>query len=350
MLNPKLYKSLIDRFTKVQVSNEGERMLMKDVPDARRPGRTRQIALSSGEYYRVDCPYCGDRRGRLWINHRWNTKTADGKTWGSWLAICYNEGCDLSRLKDELEIYLMDKPLIRRPHKEEYKEEDLFKTVDLPGTCVPVTRLKAGHAARAYLAERNFDPAELVEQWSVHFCVDAPEDREGFIPGTKWHARAVRNRLIIPIYRLGTMVGWQARAINEISQPKYYTMPGLKKQHLIYNGDVCRMYKFGVIVEGVTDAWRVGPRAGALLGKEISVFQKQLIMTYWGSGAMCLLLDPDAMEDMEKLDRMIRLDAFRWGGFALKLPAKDPACMDRQELWRLISDYARSRGIQLLSV
>lgn len=350
MLNPKLYKSLTDRFGKVRIANEGERMFVKEVPDARHPGRMRQIAENAGEYYRVNCPYCGDTKARLWINHRWNTKTADGKTWGWWLAVCYNESCDLSRLKDELEIYLADKPVIRRAHKDEYTETELFKSVSLPGMCVPVSSLKPGHAARAYLAKRNFDPYELVDQWGVHFCVSAPEDANGFIPGTKWHAHMVRNRLIVPIYRLGELVGWQARAINEISKPKYYTMPGLKKQHIVYNGDICRTYKFGVVVEGVTDAWRVGPRAGAILGKDISHFQRQLIMTYWGNGAMCLLLDPDAMEDMDKLNEMINLKGFKWGGFVLKLPmGKDPGSTDRSDLWGLISSYARSKGIQLLS-
>jgi len=352
MLNPRLFKSLADRFGKVRIANEGERMLVKEVPDAKREGRTREIPETSGEYYRVNCPYCQDTKGRLWINHRWNTKTADGRPWGWWLAVCYNENCNLSRLRDELELYLVDKPTIKRAHKEAFQKTVRFKEVALPGRCVPVSGLEPGHPARAYLARRNFDPYELVKLFAVHYCVDVPEDPDGFVPDTKWHARMVRGRLVIPIYRLGKLVGWQTRAIDDESHPKYYTMPGLKKQHLIYNGDMCRTYDFGVVVEGATDVWRVGPRGGGVLGKEISYYQRQLISAYWGDGAMCLLLDPEALEDIDKVNKMINLrDGFKWGAFALRLaPGQDPGGMDRSDLWRLISSYARTRGIQLLSV
>lgn len=67
-LNPKLYAALERRFGKVLISNPGERLVERKIPDPVRPGRYKQLILRSGEYYRVDCPYCGDKKGRLYIN------------------------------------------------------------------------------------------------------------------------------------------------------------------------------------------------------------------------------------------------------------------------------------------
>jgi len=350
MLNKQLYVSLRARFGKVKIANEGQRMLVKEVLDAK-TGKKKEIPEDSGEYYRVNCPYCSDTRQRLWINHRWNTKTADGRKWGWWLAVCYNEGCNLHNLSDELELYLVDRPTIQRAHKEAFQKTVRFKEVALPGHCVPLSSLPAGHAARGYVTKRRFCPYELTDLWGVHYCLDAPDDgsRDAFIPGTNWHARLVRERLIIPVYRLGKLVGWQARTLKEGDKIKYYTMPGMKKQHLIYNGDRARTFDFGVVVEGVTDVWRVGLRGGGTLGKDISYQQRQLIMQYWGNGSLCLMLDPDALADMDRVNKMINLrTGFKWGAFALKLPGnQDPADFSNEQLWEMISAYARSRNIQL---
>jgi hypothetical protein len=203
------------------------------------------------------------------------------------------------------------------------------------------------HPARTYTQKRRFDPDELSKLWNVHYCQSTAVDENGFIPGTNAKAYLVEGRLIFPIYRAGVMVGYQARVIGD-HQVKYYTMPGLRKQYMLYNGDRAKDYDFGVVVEGVLDAIRVGPQAVALLGKHMSWRQRELIIAYWGSGALCILLDPDAMKEMERIQRMINPQSFRWGSFCLPLqPGTDPGDMERDALWGLIASYARTRNVQL---
>ncbi len=347
MLNPGLYKQLKHRFGSVKISNEGEPREVFLARDAFDPTKVREQTIQGGEQYRVCCPYCADNRYRLYFSYQWRIRKPDGQIYGRGLAHCFNEECNLSNLENELQAYLAEMPIIKRNVR--VRTTPLFQPVDLPGRCIPLDQLGPAHPAIRYIRDRRrFDPAELAKVWQVHYCDDTAEDAEGYVPGTKWHARLVRNRIVVPVFWSGRMVGWQARSIIEGERIKYYTMPGLKKQQLLYNGDRAREHSFGVVVEGVTDAWRIGPRAVALLGKTISYYQKNLLYIYWQRTGMCLLLDPDALDEMEKIDKMINLKGFAWGAFALRLPGGcDPADLDHDQLMDHIRDCARNNNIQL---
>lgn len=349
-LNLSLFNNLRARFQTVRVSNEGQQFYSRYIHPAA-GGKPLEEVIDPGEHYRVCCPYCNDTRFRLYISYRWNTLDGTGNKVGKYLAYCFNEKCDVSRLESELKLYMFTKPTIVRVDSPRLRNEDMFKDVMLPGTCVPLHTLPMHHPANAYIIGRNFDPMELSTLWGVHYCVEANENSDGLIPEwlemfkIKVYARLVRNRLIIPIYWQNRLVGWQARSIDG-SDPKYYTMPDLKKNRMLYNGDRAQTYKFGVIVEGVFKAWKVGPRAVALLGKDMSSFQRERATAYWGSGALCLLLDPDAADDAERIGQLLNPSSFRWGAFVV-VPPVPPDDMDRDELWSLIVAYARNRGITL---
>jgi hypothetical protein len=344
MMNDRLYHVLKVRFGEVHVSNEGERLVEHKHYDP--VTRTYGYATTSpGEYYRVCCPYCKDRRFRLYVSYRWNT-LEDGKPYGRRLIVCHNERCSMRHFEDELHLYIGNRPNLGK-HDESVREEFSYAPTTLPGRCLLLSELPPNHAARAYVEKRKFDPNELAAVWDVRYCAEVPEDAEGFVPGTRAIARMVRGRLIVPVYRSGDLVGWQARALGS-QEPKYYTAPGFKKSQLLFNGDRARRSRFGVVVEGVFDAFRVGERAVALMGKAMSLHQRQLALSYWGAGALCIMLDADAIEDMERIANMIGKDSFRWGSFCVTLPPDmDPADMDRDSLWGLIVNYARTRGIQL---
>jgi hypothetical protein len=349
-LNPDLYNSLVSRFGEVRVCNEGQPMLTRRVRSMFDYNKYDDVPVEAGEQYCVCCPYCGDRRFRLYISYRWNTKDRRGKPFGRHMIQCFNENCDTSKFRDHLQTYL-SKYVEERPyHSELRKAEATFTPIDLPGLCIPLHSLPHTHPARMYLHGRNFDPDELSKLWNVHYCMSAAVDENGFIPGTRTHAHLVMNRLIFPAYRAGAMVGFQARALGP-HQIKYYTMPGFSKQYMLYNGDRAKDYDFGVVVEGVLDAIRVGPQAVALLGKHMSWRQRELIVAYWGSGALCILLDPDAVKETERIQRMINPQSFRWGSFCLPLqPGTDPGDMDRDTLWSLIASYARTRNVQIAAI
>lgn len=348
-LNPSLYGALKGRFGTVKISNEGCRYRARPYMSG---GRKREQKVDPGEQYRVCCPYCNDKRYRLYVSYMWRTLDGNGRMSYRGMAHCQNEKCSMEGLEDELRVYVrLRTTVMHRPTDEPLvmTAED-FKEVTLPGTCVPLNMLPVNHAAIRYIEGRDFTWQELHETWGVQFCTHAEQDQEGFIPGTKIHAGLVRNRLIVPICWLGKQIGWQSRAINEHSEPKYYTMPGLPKSRILFNGDRAKEHKFGVVVEGVFDAFRVGTRAVALLGKNMSVPQRELAHAYWATGALCVMLDADAIDDMEVLQNLINPKMFRLGVFPVVLPEDmDPAKMRHDDLWALIANCARVRGIALAS-
>lgn len=342
MLNERLYKSLVDRFGEVKVSNPGEERIARQTS-----GSPRELVDSCGEQYRVCCPYCNDKRHRLYINHRWNTVDGSGRTYGKYLVHCFNEQCDLSNLENELHVYMQSKTSIAAAPVRDVPLA--FKPVELPGYCVPLKALSSDHPAKEFLIKRQFDPEEIAEVWGVHYCVDAPSDDEGMIPGTNWHAGLVRHRLIIPVYRMGKLVGWQARSLSLYERKiKYYTMPGFKKSQFLYNYDRVREpgIPYVVVMEGVTDVWRVGPHGGvALWGSSISHFQRDLLYALKYTHGVCLLLDPDKMEHRERIEGMLRWDVFKYGAFPLYLGGpEDPAERTRDEIWEELSNSVRAKG------
>ena len=83
-LCPELFASLKKCFGSVLIANPGEELRATPMTDPF-TGQEKLNISSSGEYYRVCCPMCGDTRHRLWINHRWAKY--------NWLLTCFNEGC-----------------------------------------------------------------------------------------------------------------------------------------------------------------------------------------------------------------------------------------------------------------
>lgn len=341
-LNIHLYKALERRFGDVLISNPGESLVERKLPDPLRPGIYKQSILRSGEYYRVSCPYCGDKKKRLYINYRWNTRTRSGDRFGRNLAICFNEGCDLRGLELELGALAKKWPVVDRPYTNNVDTGPVFAQQVLPGVCQPLDTLPSTHKACRYVIGRGFDPAELGKVWGVCYCSRCEVTDKTPFPSL------VQGRLVVPVFKDSVLVGWQTRAIVEGEAVKYYTMPGFPKSRMIFNQDRARRHLFGVVVEGVFDAFRVGTRAVALFGKSMSQTQRELAVSFWGQGALCIALDSDALEDLERLGQIMSPMRFKNGSFIVPMPpGQDPGSMEREELWRLITTHARNRGVQL---
>lgn len=303
MLNAQLYHLLKHRFGQVRIANEGQ---------ADQITANGRVGIR-GEQYRVCCPYCFDTRYRLYISYRWSP--SDRATRNS--AYCHNEHCDLRDLAEDLKPYVgAFKGLVVTG---EGGHIGGFRAVNLPGACVPLSELPGDHPAVRYVVQRGFDPRELVADWGVQFCTDHPSSLIG-------------NRLIIPFNWEDKLVGWQARAIG-LAEIKYYTMPGLQKNRILYNGDRAARHGLCVLVEGVFDAMRVGTNAVALLGTSLSTTQAQIIKRCWR--AACVLLDADAADKAEKIVYTLRSHGVP--ATVVTLPVGDPADYSRKELDSLIA-------------
>lgn len=349
-LNPRLYQALKDRFGKVKISNQGQQAVVQISVDpyTKKP---RNTTLLSGEQYQICCPFCqtGDNRFRLYISYRWRV-VEQGRVTGQGLTWCFNESRNESRkLEDALRFYAHSKTAL--PPRIVFQEPEV-KSVQLPGVCVPLTQLPANHPAILYLMNGRKNPlgqsvawypGELYEEWGIRYCISA-------MSGGGYAPELVQNRLILPIFWEQQLVGWQARAIDN-SLPKYYTMPGLNKGRLLFNGDRAREQSgLVIVVEGIFDAMAVGPEHGvAVLGSSVNHFQRTWLARNFGTGTLVLLFDSDrAGANCTKVNMALMQGAFSKGCFAVSLPQGwDAGSMSRENLWQVIRSEGRRFGVEV---
>ena len=297
-LNSQLYKELKKHFGTVVIADEGCGMLADYSTDLH--GRCILRSDSPGEYYRINCPFCNDTIQRLWINHRWGVYDEKTKSHNYFLAICYNEHCledsgNLAALKQKTAWYGRS----ARAGQVKVSEGDVptaNKPIALPADFLRLDELSADHAACHYLLQRGFDPATMARKWGLGFSYEA----------CRW---SLRGRLVIPVYdasaQQSQLMGWQARAIADDDDPKYYTARGFKKSRVLYG--MQRVAGTGpvVICEGPTDVWRLGAGAVALLGKTASSEQRRLIREHFEGRPLIIMLDADAHADAQKLQSQL---------------------------------------------
>src|SRR4051812_45704098 len=91
-LNPTVYALLCRRFGPVRIANEGEAMSSRYLTSAA-TGRTEMDIVAWGESYYVSCPFCGDARRRLSVNHRYGSYDAVTDSDNLHLTHCFNDDC-----------------------------------------------------------------------------------------------------------------------------------------------------------------------------------------------------------------------------------------------------------------
>ena len=352
--SPELYRLLVQRFGKVTAHRIGEEYSYRIIPDLK--GGIKEETLQSGEYYRVNCPFCGDRKRRLLINHKYGSLCKETKRPRFHLAKCLNEtNClsdpDKRRVLVERIFGHMNSRQIAKISRENPSASGtgkvFLKEVPWPGNVVKLSELPPTHPAISWLvSKRGYDLKQIERSFDVRFCLDSRK------------YPACKNRIIIPIKLRGAMVGWQARVIDvglrslSAKVAKYYTMPGLPKSQVLYNWDSARHTPYMVVTEGVTDVWRIGPSGVAVLGSHLSSAQERLIADWWhahkGKGFLVFMWDGDLWErDEHRLKKMeedwkrrisnvvsIRLD-----------PAKDPDNYGTNVLWEMIKSAVKEEKL-----
>jgi hypothetical protein len=300
--------------------------------------------------YRIRCPFCQDTRLRLHIHHRWGTGFpelgVDDRFWFAWR--CWNEECqddpaNRKWLKDRVYQDLgraRRSNITVRPGNDEPKE--LLRR-DFPGISYPLAQLPDRHPSREYLNGRGWDTQHLCELYNLHFC----EHADGEL-------RLATNRIVVPVYQHGEMVGWQARYVGDIDFkatriPKYFTCPGMYTSACLYGYDQATTSPVAFLCEGVTDVWAVGPGAMALFGKRSLLDPKQAMLLAHHWKYLVILLDPDAAVEAEALCLSLRTAIPHI--IKVQLPiGTDPAAINTDVLWDLIYGSAAAQGIDLADV
>ena len=375
VLNPTLYGCLERRFGDVEVVARGHEILWKtslsDITKRRQSqGQGGQQRLSrkieySGEEYRIRCPFCKDHRPRLYVNHRWGVWDEETQSYNLHLAQCFNEQC-LSEVESQKQLYewvfAFEGQWSKRVAVKKGKKHDPNQLLELPppGPCIQLDELQQRHPrhhAIDYLLSRGLDPSYLGRRWKVSYCIDS-------------RYNLACNRIIIPIFMNGGMVGWQARYVgddvrgvpfNKANVPKYWTSPGMPRRMVAYNFDLAVRHSTVVIVEGPSDVWAGGPCYMGLIGKTMNVmlvnkFVAALRRAHGEDASVFIMLDPKPdpvaqrkgkPHHIEKLYQQL-LPALRNRLGKIYLDEQfDPGDLDRTVLRRIVRDEGKKQKIHV---
>ena len=323
VLCPDLYFRLRRHFGKVRVSNRGEGLVMS--PGAM-GGKPRVV--SSGEHYSVCCPWCGDTRYRLFINHRWFEHR--------YMANCFNETCctkgDSGKHRlNQLYLWLFNTSAMvsLTVRSSKVNLDDYAPSLEFvpPEGCVSLSSLPEDHEAILYIKSRGYNPSVVEKYLGVGWI------SEEAVP-------LLRSRLYIPAYSGNKLLGYQARVISEksVSKQKYINPPGMKKSKIIYNLDNASAQNLVVICEGPIDVWSIGPAGVAIFGSDCSYRQLSIIGENFNGKDIAVALDGDASYKADALVESIRGAAARSHVFKVPMAAgEDPGDL-RLELWRRIEN------------
>lgn len=353
VLTPELYEVLQKRFKTVKIANQGRKSDVVKTTVVSKPRltlisddraqksdliETKIEVRRSGEYYRVNCPFCGDTEYRLWIHYLYLQYPH--------LCICYRRRCTSNYLnRKKLQRMLLIPGRIRAKSLDvetfdEPEVDERLEAVTTPGLIVPLTSLPADDPVNSFLKdERQFDPEYLVKNYQIGWCHSVYD--QSFM--------TLADKIYIPVVFNGMLVGWQGRAYDDFTKPKYYLMPGMKKSLVMYNFDVADTFDDLVICEGVTDVWRVGPQGVAVFGHTLSQRQIELLIKRRDRGSVALCFDsddPDAIRTSKDLE--VSLKTVLSGRiFRVELPiGSDPGSLTSDTLWSHILRSSEQSGVK----
>jgi DNA primase len=152
----------------------------------------------------------------------------------------------------------------------------------------PTKAIEESPEAIAYLTERRFGP-EVWHAFGLRYCA---------FPGP------YNRRIVIPVRLNGELIGFQARAILPGVKPKYLFPTEGGFQNTLYNWDRAKRYETVIIVEGVTDLWRLWvagiPNVACSFGKTLKEEQRRLLLTAANVKRVAFFWDGEAVESTYK--------------------------------------------------
>ena len=145
-------------------------------------------------------------------------------------------------------------------------------------------------------------------------------------------------RIIAPIFHGGRLVSYQGRDVTNKADLKYKACKKVDEvrdhKRCLYGDWLIEDKETIVVVEGIADAWRLGPGAVATFGIEYKMAQVLLLKEYRNRHIFFDSADPQAMAQAFKLAD--ELSAFSGKTFVLKCKWKDPGEMPQVEANKLM--------------
>lgn len=161
-------------------------------------------------------------------------------------------------------------------------QEEIIEKIpfSVPGSKEPTIKILR------YLKNRNFDFFRLRKLWDLRSTNNIGADKF---------------RIIAPIYFNNEIVSYQGRDVTDKSSMRYKACPKNKEiihhKNILYGLDYTQPNSV-IVVEGITDVWRLGPGAVSTFGIEYTDSQVRLLSRF---ANVYILFDPQAEEHGKKL-------------------------------------------------
>jgi len=270
----------------------------------------------------ISCPFCGDASNHCGINLKTNLFSCWAcQEKGNVLKLIHEiKGLSYRKIEALLNKYTLDN-ISYSPDKKD-QAEGILGDQESKSLIYPrylLTEMPEIH--RKYLVSRNFDPDFLTRKYKLKFTYNTGD---------------YRFKIVAPIFIDYKAVSWiAADVIRDGGIP--YLKCQLEKSVLsandcLYNIDSVK--KVAVLVEGITDVWRIGDGCVASMTKSINSSQIQQ------------LIDKDVkkvfvMYDSDALDKTKKMAAKLSGLFlteVIELSEGDPADLTDSEVTKLRED------------
>jgi len=232
----------------------------------------------------LQCVFCNDHSDHLGFNIYSGQFTC-------WKCGPHSQGKTVSRLTGESERKAHE---ILREYgggtKQYFKHEKkvIEKDIDVSFPAGTLDYFPKRHIK--YLESRNFDPKEVIETWGLR---------------ATGKLGRYSNRIIAPVTHKNVLVSYYTRTILKNEEMRY--MPCLQKlekrehKHCLYGLDKTKK-KSVLVVEGMTDTWRMGVGAVGLFGTSFTDIQVMLLYQNFENVFVCF--DPEA-EAQQKAQELV---------------------------------------------
>lgn len=260
----------------------------------------------------IRCPMCDDPKNHGGINPK-------NGAYSCWICGKHklNHIIKVLTKKEYNEVYYIRK---KYTHGDIITKREKRDPKDIPSEVIfPSDTGLLNQSARNYLISRSFNPDEIIREWGIK---------------STSHIGKYKHRILAPIYFENQLVSFQTRDITN-KQTRY--LPCEKEKEIIpfketiYGYDKAINNKRCIVVEGITDVWRLGPGAVGLYGKDYTEFQVRILANNFD--LIFIMLDPEyqAQEKALLLRDSIYLSSSKIEVDIIEMDHGDPGDMSNQE-------------------
>ncbi len=213
----------------------------------------------------IKCPFCNDPEMHGGFNIQgqyYNCWKCKGHSLIDTIMALLN--CSFAEAKSLLERYSNLALNLSNRAQDKRSYRPLTDTLDFPAGTRDLS-----DSGKQYLRSRNFDADKLVDIWQLKQTENYGD---------------YKFRIIAPIYLDGRLVSYQGRDITGRQELRYKACKKADEiiyhKNLVYGTDHIKGKRI-IIVEGITDAWRVGPGCVATFGTGFTQAQILFMVKRW---------------------------------------------------------------------